>query len=145
MTEPTPGRPGDPVPVALALLDRHWPPGPPLTDVAGSAVAGAAAGLEADPRYVIGRLQQALTALLAAELPPMDPLTSLLSAALADAIAWRQHDARPCPRCTDSLCEPCNADWDQADRYHALARALGAVGTIPASTAPPAPPPSAAA
>jgi hypothetical protein len=57
---------------------------------------------------------------------------SLLSAALADAISWRMHGRRPCRRCGQSLCEPCNADWDQADRYHALARALGAVGEISA-------------
>lgn len=48
--------------------------------------------------------------------------------ALADAIAWRLHGDRPCPRCADSLCESCSTDWDQADRYHALARALGATG-----------------
>jgi hypothetical protein len=120
----------DPIPVALALLDRRWPAGPPLTDAAGTAASGALTGLEADPRYLIGRLQQALTALLSADLPPMDGMTSLLSAALADAIAWRQHRGRPCHGCGPSLCEPCNADWDQADRYHALARALGAVGDI---------------
>jgi len=121
------------VPVALALLDRTWPTGPELADAVGTGTAGsdAVAALETDPRYLIGRFQQALTALLAADLPPMDPATGLLSQALADAIAWRQHQGRPCPRCADSLCDPCNADWDQADRYHALARALGAVGDPP--------------
>jgi hypothetical protein len=122
----------DPVPVALALLDRRWPASPPLAEVTGSAASGTLTALETDPRYIIGRLQQALTTLLAAKLPPMDTMTSLLSAALADAIAWRLHDGRPCDRCGESLCEPCNADWDQADRYHGLARALGAVGDIPA-------------
>jgi hypothetical protein len=121
----TAGGAGDPVPVALALLDRRWPDGPAL---AGEARSAAVAALERDPRYLIGRLQQALTALLATDLPPMDPLTALLAQALADAIAWRQHHDRPCPRCAESLCDPCNADWDQADRYHILARALGAVG-----------------
>jgi hypothetical protein len=71
--------------------------------------------LETNPRYLIGRFQQALTALLAVDLPPMDTLTSLLSAALADAIAWRRHDERPCRHCGQSLCGPCNTDWDQAD------------------------------
>jgi hypothetical protein len=116
------------IPVALALLDRQWPGGPALADAAGPE---AATTLERDARYVIGRLQQALTTLLAADLPPMDPQTFMLSQALADAIAWRQHQDRPCQQCADSLCDPCSADWDQADRYHALARSLGAVGDLP--------------
>jgi hypothetical protein len=121
------------VSVALALLDRAWPSGPQLADAVGAAAAGSdmVTALETDPRYLIGRFQQALTALLATDLPPMDPPTGLLSQALADAIAWRQHQGRPCSRCAASLCDPCNADWDQADRYHALARALGAVGDPP--------------
>jgi hypothetical protein len=127
VTEAAPVSPAGPIPVALALLDQHWPAGPTLTELAGP---GAATGLERDPRYVIGRLQQALTTLLADDLPPMDTQTSLLSQALGDAIAWRHHEDRPCHHCTDSLCDPCNADWDQADRYHLLARALGAVGDI---------------
>jgi hypothetical protein len=118
-----------PVPVALALLDRRWPASPALAD--------ALAGLEQDPRYLIGRLQQALTILMADGLPSMDAQTALLSQALADAIAWRQHRGRPCRQCGTSLCGPCNADWDQADRYHELARALGAVGDLPPSSAPP--------
>jgi hypothetical protein len=123
----------NPVPVALALLDRQWPAGPPITDIVGASTAtvGTVTALETDPRYLIGRFQQALSALLVADLPPMDTLTSLLSAALADAISWRQHNGRPCRDCGQSLCGPCNADWDQADRYHALARALGAVGNRP--------------
>jgi hypothetical protein len=128
VTDTTPGSLDSPIPVALALLDRQWPNGPALAEEAGP---DAATTLERDPRYVIGRLQQALSTLLAADLPPMDAQTSLLSQAIADAIAWRHHDGRPCPCCAESLCEPCNADWDQADRYHALARALGAVGDIP--------------
>ncbi len=117
--------PSHAISVARALLDRRWPDSPTLAEEAGSE---AAIALERDPRYVIGRLQQALTALLAAGLPPMDPQTGLLSQAIADAIAWRRHEARPCPKCAESLCGPCNTDRDQADRYHALARALGAVG-----------------
>jgi hypothetical protein len=128
MTDTAPDRDG-PVPVAVALLDRHWPASPPLADIGGASTsADVVAALKSDPRYLIGRLQQALTALLAVDLPPMDSQTSLLSQALIDAIAWRRHDDRPCPDCGLSLCEPCNADGEQVDRYHALARALGAVG-----------------
>jgi hypothetical protein len=128
MTDTAPGR-NDPVPVAVALLDRHWPASPPLADITGASTsASAVTALESDPRYLMGRLQQALTVLLAVDLPPMDAPTALLSQALSDAIAWRRHDGRPCRDCELSLCESCNADGDQADRYHALARALGAVG-----------------
>jgi hypothetical protein len=125
-----------PVPVALALLDRHWPAtfGPD-----GTATADALAALESNPRYLIGRFQQALSVLLDADLPSMDPLTLLLSRALCDAVAWREHQDRPCADCTDdTLCPACAADCDLAGRYHALARALGAVGDV-APAAPPHP------
>jgi hypothetical protein len=121
--------PDGPVSVALALLRRRWPISPALAD---HADVSAVIKLENDPRYLIGRLQQALSALLSSGgLVPMDSETSLLSQAIADAIAWRLHRSRPCPRCTDSLCAACSADWDQASRYHTLARALGAFGTPP--------------
>jgi hypothetical protein len=91
-----------PVPLALALLDQAWPPNPALTDATGSVTF---TGLRDDPRYLAGRLTQALTTLLAGDLPPMDARTGLLSQALADAIAWRQHrDRPPCTRCAESLC-----------------------------------------
>jgi hypothetical protein len=132
VSQAAPAREG-PVALAVALLDRRWPAGPPLADAVGASNAGsdAATVLDTDPRYIIGRLQQALTILLATDLPPMDSMTSLLSAALRDAIAWRQHKERPCEDCDQSLCDRCDADWDQADRYHALARALGATGDVP--------------
>lgn len=116
VTDTAPGRDG-PVPIALALLDWRWPATPQLVDAVGASTAGSdgVTALETNPRYLIGRFQQALTALLAVDLPPMDTLTSLLSAALADAIAWRRHDERPCRHCGQSLCGPCNTDWDQAD------------------------------
>ena len=119
MLNTIPGRPGDPIPVAVALLDRHWPASPPLADAVGTIACRTVIALETDPRYLIGRLQQALTNLLAADLPPMDTRTALLSQALADAIAWRHHHGRPCRHCalSTSLCESCNADWDQADRF----------------------------
>jgi hypothetical protein len=114
------------VPVALALLDRCWPD---TTAPDAAAPAGALAALASDRRYLVGRFQQALSVLLAADLPPMDPVTSLLSQALDDALAWREHRGRPCADCPgDDLCPACAADCDLADRYHALARSLGAVG-----------------
>lgn len=128
MNDAAPGDHTHAISIAQVLLDRQWPDGPALAEETGP---DAATALECDPRYVIGRLQQALSTLLAADLPPMDRQTALLSQAIADAIAWRHHHDRPCPNCADSLCDPCNADWDQADRYHALARALGAVGDLP--------------
>jgi hypothetical protein len=58
----------------------------------------------------------------------MDSVTGLLAQALKDAIAWRQHE---CQHCGQSLCDQCNADWAQANRYHNLALMLGAVGDQP--------------
>lgn len=122
-----------PVPVALALIDRRWPPVPALSASPG---AEALSQLATDPRYLAGRLQQALTVLLADPAPPSDALTALLSQALADAVAWRLHHGRPCDQCDDALCAACSADWDQIDHYHELARALGATGTRPGRTRP---------
>jgi|HubBroStandDraft_6_1064221.scaffolds.fasta_scaffold1402786_1 hypothetical protein len=130
MLSTAPASPPDPIPLAVALLDQVTPISPAIADSTGSGT------LQADPRYLIGRLQQVLTALLATDLPPMDPQTALLSQALADAIAWRQHHDRPCPGCTESLCLSCTSDWDQADRYHGLARALGATANLPTSDRP---------
>jgi len=120
-----------PVCVAMALLEQHWPSCPALAD---SIDGRAPVGLERDPRYLIGRLQQALTVLLEQDLPPMDAQTALLSQALGDALAWRTHNGRPCAACERSgedFCDPCASDWAQADRYHELARALGAVDDLP--------------
>ena len=120
-----------PIGVALALLEQHWPSCPALED---SIDTRAPVGLERDPRYLIGRLQQALTVLLEQDLPPMDAQTALLSQALSDALAWRAHEGRPCGVCEQSgedFCDSCTADWAQADRYHELARALGAVDDSP--------------
>ncbi len=131
---PRSSNPDSPVPVALALLDQRWPVASALADAGGRVPASAAAP---DPRYLIGRLHQALAVLLAEDLPPADATTALLSQALADAISWRYHQCRPCD-CREGLCPPCAADWDQADRYHQLALTLGAVGDIPAGNRPPA-------
>ena len=119
------------VAVALALIDHRWPPIPALTTIPGQH---AQAQLEDDPRYLVGRLQQAISILMAPDLAPADPLTALLSQAITDAQSWRLHnDRRPCPHCGDDLCPACSADWDQADRYHELARALGAMADPPRS------------
>jgi len=118
-----------PIPLAVALLDRRWPAVPAVEDAAGQV---AMTTLETDPRYLIGRLQQAIAVLLSDDLSAMDPPTLLLSQALADAIAWRQDQCRPC-HCAESQCDACAANWDQADRYHGLALMLGAVGDRPSS------------
>jgi hypothetical protein len=123
-----------PVAVALALIDQRWPSVPALSTIAGN---GALTRLEDDPRYLVGRLQQAINVLMAPDLAPADPVTLLLSQAISDALSWRLHDDRlPCPHCGDGMCPACIADGDQADRYHELARALGAAANR--SAAPPA-------
>jgi len=59
-----------------------------------------------------------------------DELRAALAAATIPAQSWRlRNDRRPCPHCGDDLCPACTADWDQADRYHELARALGAIAS----------------
>jgi len=119
----TPNR--QPVAVALALIGQRWPSVPALSTFAGNEALNR---LEADPRYLVGRLQQAINVLMAPNLAPADPMTLLVSQAISDALSWRLHDdRRPCPHCGDEMCPACSADWDQADRYHELARALGAV------------------
>jgi len=58
--------------------------------------------------------------------------------ALDDALNWRTRTDRACAECGncgDELCDECSADWAQVDRYHELARALGAVGDTPAAAA----------
>ena len=123
--------PSSPVSLVLALLDERWPSIAALDD---SPAGDILAELASDPRYLVGRLQQALTVLLADDLPPVDPQSALLSQALDDALAWRTHQDRHCAKCDelrDELCDECDADYDQASRYHDLARALGVVGDIP--------------
>ena len=131
MTDATAYESGHPISLVLALLDERWPPIAALDDgPAGDVLAQ----LASDPRYIVGRLQQAMTVLLADDLPPVDPQSAVLSQALDDALAWRTHQDRHCAKCAelrDELCDQCNADYDQAGRYHELARALGVVGDIP--------------
>src|SRR5262245_24712354 len=78
---PSVGRPDTRVSVALALLR-------PIEPILDNATTNAlcpdgidtapADELATDPRYIIGRLHQALTALLAADVPPMDATAVLL-------------------------------------------------------------------
>jgi hypothetical protein len=131
MTDATAREPGHPISLVVALLDERWPSIAALDD---SPAGDVLAKLASDPRYLIGRLQQAMTVLLAGDLPPVDPQSAVLSQALDDALAWRTHQDRHCVKCDelrDELCDECNADYDQAGRYHELARALGMVGDIP--------------
>jgi hypothetical protein len=131
MTDAATHEPNSPVSLVLALLDQRWPSIAALED---SPAGDVLAELASDPRYLVGRLQQAMTVLLAGDLPPVDPQSALLSQALDDALAWRTHQDRHCTQCEelrDELCEVCDADYDQASRYHELARALGVVGDIP--------------
>jgi hypothetical protein len=131
MTDTTTHEPGHLVSLVLALLDQRWPPIAALDD---SPPGDVLAKLASDPRYLVGRLQQAMTVLLAENLPPVDPQSAVLSQALDDALAWRTHQDRHCARCDerrDELCDQCTVDYDQASRYHELARALGVVGDAP--------------
>jgi len=133
MTDATANKLGYPVSLVLALLDQRWPSIGSLDD---SPAGDVLADLASDPRYLVGRLQQAMTVLLADDLPPVDPQSALLSQALEDALAWRTHQDRHCSQCDelrDEFCDQCNADYEQASRYHELARALGVVGDIPCS------------
>jgi hypothetical protein len=131
MTDTTTHEPHSPVSLVLALLDQRWPSIAALDD---SPAGNVLAKLASDPRYLTGRLQQAMTVLLADDLPPVDPQSALLSQALDDALAWRTHQDRHCAQCDerrDELCAQCTADYDQASRYHELACALGVVGDVP--------------
>jgi hypothetical protein len=120
--------PDDRAEVARALLG----PVHPLLDNQALAILGdspALDELEADPRFVIGRLFQALTALLERDGPPMDATARLLDEAIRDAI---EHRRTTCPKCTaDESCAGCAANWRKAERYFGLYDALGIIGELP--------------
>jgi hypothetical protein len=88
MTDATAHEPAYPISLVLALLDERWLPVAALDD---SPAGNVLAELVSDPRYLVGRLQQAMTVLLAGDLPPVDPQSGVLSQALHDALAWRTH------------------------------------------------------
>jgi hypothetical protein len=123
--------------LALQLLSQYAPLTPPLADCANLVLGDARrAELETDPRYLIGRLQQALTALLDAHpyLPPMDAQTELLSEALDDAIEYRRFRISDgCAECIalDATCATHNEDWIRSERYEALLVALGGTADDP--------------
>lgn len=121
--------------MARALLDRWFPVDSQRRDQAAflldpdGVTAENTRKLESDPRYLIGGLQQALTALLAAEVPPMDATAQLLGQAIEDAIAYR---TRTCPDCpADGVCAKCWPDWRQAAAYESLCGELGIIDDRP--------------
>lgn len=121
--------------VARALLDRWFPVDAPRRDQALTMLDPDGESsehleeLESDPRYLIGRLQQALTALLAADVPPMDATAQLLGQAIEDAIRYRQRRCAQCP--PDGMCAGCWPSWRQAAAYQALWGELGIIGDDP--------------
>jgi hypothetical protein len=123
--------------LALQLLREFTPLTPPVADVAFLVLGeGRHQELQADPRYLIGRLQQALTALLDAHpyLPPMDAQTELLADALGDAIEYRRYRISDgCAECIalDEICAAHNEDWIRSERYEALLIALGCTADDP--------------
>ena len=125
--------------VARALLDRYMPIEPVISNQAMGALGfdRAAAGkfeeLRDDPRYILGRLFQALTALLQAEVPPMDATAQLLAEAISDAVSYRMDRALAC-RCGDE-CGRCLAEGRKAQAYEGLWDALGIIGELPKPSA----------
>ena len=117
--------------VARALLDRWFPVDSPRSDQALTVLCPDGISsenlrkLETDPRYLIGRLQQALTALLQAEVPPMDATAQLLGEAIEDAISYRRRRCNACP--PDGMCAKCWPSWRQASAYEALWSELGII------------------
>ncbi len=116
--------------IVAALLDR-WLPIMPSVDGKVLSVLfpddrpGSAAELDHDPRYLIGRLSQALTMLLERAMPPMDATAQLLCEAIGDAIDYRR---ACCPRCpADGICERCLPGWRKASAYEWLMNELGII------------------
>jgi hypothetical protein len=118
--------------VARALLDRYFPVDNVIRDNATHILRGDSAAqdeLENDPRYLIGRLQQCLTALLQQEMPPLDATMTLLAEAIEDAIDYRE---RRCVKCPDEQpCGECMESYHQAGLYEGLWRELGTIADFP--------------
>src|SRR6266704_1112158 len=115
--------------VARALLTRYVPVEPVVSDTVAAFLGWDAARfdrIERDPRYLIGRLTQALTALLEQEVPPPDATGQLLTEAIRDAITYRRHDCA-----CEAGCPACQPDWLQAARYESLYGQLGLIGELP--------------
>lgn len=119
--------------VARALLDQYVPILPVLDDQA-DAILGCFERanpakldeLHSDPRYIIGRLFQALTALLEQDVPPMDATASLLDEAIRDGIEYRLGRSAACP--CGAECDRCRAEGAKALAYEGLYDALGIIG-----------------
>jgi hypothetical protein len=117
--------------VTRALLDRWFPVEPVVSDTAYAYLGWkrqALTDLERNPQYLIGRLTQALTSLLAVETPPVDALSQLLSDAIGDAISHRMGLAHRC--CPDG-CAKCQPDCIRAEQYASLWGQLGLVDEKP--------------
>lgn len=122
--------------VARALLDRWFPVEPVIDDQVGGLLGrdgGRLQELHDDPRYLIGRLTQALSGLLAGDVPPMDATALLLAEAIDDAVTYRKK-AGDCPQCGESVCPRCQPQWDKAAAYETLYPRLGLVGERPGTS-----------
>lgn len=120
--------------VARALLDRYAPAGQVLEDQAIAALGWSPAAvaemeeLQNDPRFIIGRLAQALTALLEHEVPGPRETEQLLIEAIADAMDYRR---RECPKCGEGVCGDCEPGWQKAEQYWSLYGRLGLIENLP--------------
>ena len=128
--------PDDRAAIARALLTRYAPSHPEISNEMAAFLGWdipALDELERNPLYLIGRLTQALSELLARDTPPLDATATLLTEAIADAIAYRQ--ARPAGCGPDCVCSRCEAGFVKAARYNALHGLLGLVGELPKPSA----------
>lgn len=120
--------------VARALLDRYFPAGHALQDQAIAALGWNPAAiaeiedLEKDPRFLIGRLAQALTALLERGVPDPGETEQLLIEAIADAMDYRRCQ---CPKCGEGVCAECEPGWLKAEQYWSLYGRLGLIENHP--------------
>ena len=131
LAEPAAELPDTRAAVARALLERYVPVEPVISNEMLAFLGWdipKLTELENDPRYLIGRLTQALSALLERDTPPLDATEQLLSAAITDAMAYRQHK---CRECGEDVCAKCEADWLLADRYWGLTGLLGLIDELP--------------
>lgn len=128
--------PDDRAAIARALLTRYAPSHPEISNEMAAFLGWdltALAELENNPQYLIGRLTQALSALLAEDTPPLDATATLLIEAIRDAISYQR---TRCGRCdTEQACPRCEAGFLKAARYDALYGLLGLVDELPKSSA----------
>ena len=122
--------------IARALLDRYSPLLPAVGDHMTHVQRGDLAAhleLENDPKYIIGRLSQALTALLGPDeiIPPLDASATLLAQAIEDAIRYRESRCADCP--PEGICNECMLNCHQAGLYENLWRELGLIANLPRS------------